>query len=418
MTIQPCVLTVLFPLALAAQPNYELLLKGGQVIDPRNSINGKLDVAIQGGRVARIAAAIPASEARRVVDVTGLYVVPGLVDIHVHVFAGNGIPGALTGDHSVYPDGYTFRAGVTTAVDAGTSGWRNFPDLKRRVIDRSRTRILAMLNICGGGMGGKNEQDTADMAPEPLAKLAKQHPDVIVGVKTAHYSGPEWIAVDNAVKAGTMAGIPVMVDFGSNRPERPIGELLLDRLRPGDIYTHAYSGLRHELGDDGRLNPAMIAGRKRGIFFDVGHGGGSFVWRVAVPAARESFFPDSISTDLHTGSMNAGMKDMLNVMSKILNLGAPLEDVIRMSTSNPARQIKRPELGHLGAGAAADVAVLRLDEGRYGFVDVRNARKTGSRQLVCEMTIRDGRVVWDLNGRAADDWETAPVRPARATQKK
>ena len=418
MMMLRCAFLLLLSALAAAQPRYDLLLKGGHVIDPKNKIDQAMDVAIADGKIARVAAAIPPAEARRVADMSKLYVVPGLVDIHVHVYAGTGEAAVLTGDHSVYPDGFTFRSGVTTVVDAGTSGWRNFPDLKRRVIDRSRTRVLALLNICGRGMGGKNEQDTSDMDPAPVARMAKQFPDVVVGVKTAHYAGADWTAVENAVKAGTAADIPVMVDFGSNKPERPLRDLLLDKLRPGDIYTHVYSGLRGELTPDGHVNPALPLGRKRGIFFDVGHGGGSFMWRVAVPAFREGFPPDSISTDLHTGSMNAGMKDMINVMSKVLNEGVPLADVVKMSTMNPAAQIKRPQFGHLGVGAGADIAALRVDEGRYGFVDSRNNRKTGTKLLVCEMTVRDGRVVWDLNGRDAADWDSPAAAAPRPPRKK
>jgi dihydroorotase len=198
-----------------------------------------------------------------------------------------------------------------------------------------------------------------------------------------------------------------MVDFGKNRPERPIGELLTRKLRPGDIYTHVYSGLRDELDRPGHLNPALEAGRARGVIFDVGHGGGSFAWRVAVPALGAGFLPDSISTDLHIGSMNAGMKNMLEVMSKFLALGVPLDEVIRRSAWNPAREIRHDELGHLSVGAPADVAVLRLTEGRYGFIDSFGKRMAGTKRLECELTIRDGKVVYDLNGLAADDWDTA-----------
>jgi len=399
------ILVIVSQLLLSAQ-QYDLVLKGGTVLDPKNSLNAVRDVAIANGKVARVAANIPGAEGRRVADVAGLYVTPGLVDIHVHVYAGTGMPRVYTGDNSVYPDGFTFRSGVTTVVDAGTAGWRNFPDFKQRVIDRARTRVLALINIAGLGMQGKNEGDAKDMEPEPVAKLAREHPEIVVGVKTAHYPHKDWTAVENAVKAGTMADIPVMVDFGTNHAERPISVLLTEKLRPGDIYTHAYSGNRNELLPDGNINPAMFEGRKRGIFFDVGHGGGSFRWNVASAAFQQNFPPDSISTDLHTGSMNAGMKDMLNVMSKVLNEGIPLAKVIEMSTSNPAREIKRPRYGHLSEGGDADVAVLRLEKGSYGFVDSRGARKAGTQRLTCEMTLKAGIVVWDLNGRASTDWKT------------
>ena len=388
---------------LSAQP-YDLLLKGGHVIDPKNNVDRVADVAIAGGKIARVRPGIAASEARKVADVSGLYVVPGLIDIHAHMYAGTGIR-AITGDSSVYPDGFSFRSGVTTMVDAGSSGWRNFPDFKQRVIDRAQTRVLAMLNISGGGMDLDGEDDIADLDPEPAANMAKEYPNVIVGFKSAHYNGPAWESIDAAVKAGNLTHLPVMVDFGTVNQIRTLNALLLDKLRPGDIYTHCYSGHRDELLH-GKLNPAMAGGRKRGIIFDLGHGGGSFYWYVAVPAFQEKFYPDTISTDLHTGSMNAGMKDMINVMAKVLNLGVPLADVIRESTWSAAKAIKHPELGNLDTGAEADVTVLRLDKGRFGLVDSAGARMWGDRMLVCEVTIRKGRVVWDLNGHASQDWKS------------
>jgi dihydroorotase len=256
--------------------------------------------------------------------------------------------------------------------------------------------------------GGKFEQDLADMEAKPTAEMALRHKDLIVGVKTAHYAGPEWTPVERAVEAGTIANIPVMVDFGINHAERPLSELVTKKLRPGDIYTHLYSGLRNEQLESGKVNPALWEGRKRGVIFDVGHGGGSFLWRIAAPAMKEGFVPDSISTDLHIGSMNAGMKDMLNVMGKFLAMGMSIDDVILRSTWNPAREIKREELGHLAPGAAADVAVLRLEKGAFGFVDMHGARLLGTQKLTCELTLRDGKVVYDLNGITRPDWDKLP----------
>jgi len=390
--------------ALGAQ-TYDLVLKGGHVIDPKNKINRVMDVAIAGGKIARVAENIPASEAKRVANVAGLYVTPGLIDLHVHVYTGR--PGTTGDSSSVQPDAFSFRTGVTTMVDAGTAGWKTFPSFRERVLNRARTRVLALLNINGAGMGDpKAENNPSDMDPEAAAKMAKANSDVIVGFKSAHYDGPGWPSVENAVKAGNLTSLPVMVDFGYITKERRLPELLLDKLRPGDIYTHCYSGHREELLDDGKINPAMVTGRKRGIYFDVGHGAGSFYWYVAVPLFEQKFWPDSISTDLHSGSMNSGMKDMPNVMSKILNLGVPLEEVIAESTWNPAKEIKRPQLGNLDVGAEADIAVLRLEKGSFGFIDSAGAGNPGPRRLVAEMTVRKGRVEWDLNARAAEGWKT------------
>ena len=390
---------------LHADAPYDLLLKGGHVIDPKNKLNTTMDVAIHNGNIARVAPAIDPVEARRSVDVSGFYVTPGLVDIHVHAYAGTGMRGAYSGDNSVYPDGHCFRSGVTTVVDVGSSGWRNFEDFKDRIIDRQRTRILAMLNIVGKGMGGGAiEQNTDDMDAKATAEMAGKYPDTIVGIKTAHYRAPDWIAVDRAVEAGRLANIPVMVDFGTFTDERPFEELVTKRLRPGDMYTHMYLGRVPMLDANGKLRPYLHEARKRGVKFDVGHGGGSFLWKQAVPAIDQGWVPDSISTDLHIGSMNRGMKDMTNVMSKILNRGISLYDVVKMSTWNPAQQIKRLEFGHLSVGAPADVAVLRVDRGEFGFLDVRNGRLEGDKKITAEMTIHGGRIAWDVNARTSLDW--------------
>ncbi|MBV8071108.1 MAG: amidohydrolase/deacetylase family metallohydrolase [Acidobacteriaceae bacterium] len=391
------------------QPQYDLLLRGGHVIDAKNGINAVRDLAIRNGLIAAVAEHIDPSTALKTVDVTGLYVTPGLVDIHVHVYASTGERNSYAGDNSVFPDGFTFRSGVTTVADAGSSGARNFEDFKQHIIDRSKTRVLAFLNIVGAGMRGpKYEDNLADMDPQTAADIAKRYRGLIIGIKTAHYSGPEWTPVEHAVEAGTMANIPVMVDFGANKPERPIQVLLTQKLRPGDIYTHCYSGLRNELLPDGKLNPGMWDGRKRGVIFDVGHGGGSFAWRIAAPAIQQGFLPDSISTDLHIGSMNAGMKDMLNLMSKFLALGLSVDEVIARSTWNPAREIHHDELGNLSIGSPADVSVLRLAEGTFGFTDMYGARMQGKQKLECEMTVKAGRIVYDLNGVSRPDWKTLP----------
>ena len=388
------------------QPRYDLVLKGGHVIDARNGVDAVRDVAIANGRIAAVAENIPASDARRAVEVRSLYVTPGLVDIHVHVFAAT-MDREYTGEFAVRPDGFTFRSGVTTVVDAGSSGWRNFEDFKRLVIDRTQTRVFAMLNIVGKGMAGRTdiEQDVSDMDAERTAAMAKSHRDVVVGIKIAHYAGPDWGPVEKSVKAGTLANIPVMVDFATFRPERPFQELVLKKLRPGDIYTHAYLTAVPMLDSEGRLLPYLFEARKRGVIFDVGHGGGSFSFRQAVPAVKQGFVADSISSDLHVTSMNAGMKDLLNVMSKFLAIGVPLKEVVARATWNPAREIHREEYGHLTVGAVADIAVLRVVDGEFGFVDSARRRLRGTRKLICELTLKGGRPMWDLNGLTSDDWD-------------
>src|SRR5579862_4988728 len=308
---------LLFPPSLAAQEPYDLLLKGGEVIDPKSGTHAVMDVAIRDHKIAAVEKEIPAGAAGKVIDVRGLIVVPGLVDIHTHVYAGTGLRGAYDGDNSVYPDGFTFRSCVTTVADAGSSGWKNFPDFKDRVIDRSKTRVLAFLNIVGAGMGGKVEQAVSEMDPAAAAAMAKKYPEVIVGFKTAHFEAPEWTAVDRALEARKLASLPIMVDFGVFRPERPYEQLVSQKLRPGDISTHNYIDYIPMLDAAGKVRPYLFEAQKRGVIFDVGHGGGSFVFNQAVPAVQQGFVANSISTDLHIGSMNAGMKDMTNVMSFI-----------------------------------------------------------------------------------------------------
>lgn len=402
-------LACFFITSCVAQAQYDLVLQGGHVVDAKNKITAVRDVGIRDGKIAAVADHIDPGQAFKLVNVRGLYVTPGLVDIHVHVYAGTGEPRSYAGDLSIYPDGFMFRSGVTTVADAGCAGWRNFEDFKQRIIDRSKTRVLAFLNIVGNGMrGGKYENDLTDMEAKPAADMALKHKGLIIGIKTAHYAGPEWTPVEHAVQAGTIANIPVMVDFGTNRPERPMSELVTKKLRPGDIYTHCYSGLRNELDESGHVNPAMFQARKRGVIFDVGHGGGSFAWTVAVEAMKEGFVPDSISTDIHVGSMNAGMKDMLNVMGKFLAIGMSVDDVIARSTWNPAREIHHEELGNLSVGSPADVTVLRVEQGQFGYTDMYGARMRGDRKLICELTLRDGKVVYDLNAITRPDWTTLP----------
>lgn len=393
--------------AQPAAKRYDLLIKNGHVIDARNNINEVRDVAIAAGKIAAVEKNVDPALAAKVIDAKGLYVTPGLVDIHVHAYAGTGQK-ALTGDQSVYPDGFSFRACTTTMADAGTSGARNFEDFKQRVIDRSKTRVFAFINIVGLGMGGGQvEQNTADMDSKLAAEMAKKHPEVIVGFKTAHYSAPDWIAIDRLLEAGKMANLPVMVDFGIIKPERPHDELYLKKLRPGDIYTHMFRKFDPTIDDKGKVRPYLFEAKKRGIIFDVGHGAGSLVWRYAVPAMKQGFVPDSISTDLHTGSMNAGMKDIVNVMSKFMNLGMPLQEVIMKSTWNPAKEIRREKFGHLSVGGIADIAVFKLERGEFGFVDSDGVTMKGNQRLQCEMTLLDGKVMFDQNGRSSEPWEKA-----------
>lgn len=407
MTCAVMALLAAAPALAQPLPAYDLLLRGGHVIDAKNHIDAVMDVAIKDGHIAQVASNLKPSDAIKTIDVKGMVVTPGLIDLHTHNYTGTGERGSYAGDLSVRPDGFTFRNGVTTVIDAGCSGWRNFEDFKDRIIDREKTRILVMLNIVGAGMrGGHYEQNTSDMDGEATAKMALRYPGLIVGIKTAHFNGPEWTPVEQAVIAGTKANIPVMVDFGADRPTRPLYDLLTKKLRPGDIYTHMYSGLRQEQ-DPVTKGPqkGMIEGRARGIIFDTGTGGGSFKWSLAVPMIKQGFKPDSISTDLHVDAMNSATKDILNVASKFMAIGLTLQEVVADMTSHPAHEIKHDELGNLSVGSVADVAVLSIQKGHFGFTDMVNTRVDGSQKLVDELTIKDGKIVYDLNGLEALAWD-------------
>jgi dihydroorotase len=383
---------------------YNIVIKDGHVIDPKNNIDAIMDIAVSNGKIVEVSRNIDAGKGIQVINAKGLYVTPGLIDIHTHNFAGTRLDQAyMNGPNAVAPDGFTFRVGVTTVVDAGSSGWRTFPEFKKNIIDRSQTRVLAFLNIVSEGMrGGTYEQNVNDMDAKLTATVAKANAKDIVGIKLAHYEGHEWTPTDRAAEAGRLANIPVMIDFGGSNPPLSLEELFFKHLRPGDIFTHCFGQLRtREAIVDTltkKVKPFVIEAQQKGIVFDVGFGGISFSFSQAIPAIKQGFYPNSISTDLHIGSMNNAMKDQLNVMSKFINIGMDFKMVIKAATWNPAREIKREELGNLSVGAEADITILNLREGKFGFFDYTGYRIEGDKKLECEMTIRGGKIVYDLNG--------------------
>ncbi len=395
------ILLLLVPAFSWAQ-QYDLLIKNGRVIDPKNQRDAKIDVAIKDGKIAKTSADIPASQAKKVVDATGMLVTPGLIDIHTHVFVGSKPDTFADGFSSVSPDDFTFRSGVTTVVDAGTSGWRNFPVFKEHVIDKSQTRVLAFLNIAGSGMSGNpDQQDVQDMDPKMTSLAIQKYPEIIVGVKIGHYEGSEWTPFDKALETGRLANVPVFVEC--HLPQLSL-EGQLSRMRPGDIITHSFEKVSERMSvvdEQGKVRPFVMDAKKKGILFDVGHGGAGFWFSEALPALQQGLLPNSFGTDLHRFSMNAGMKSMLNVMSKYMAMGMSLEDIITRATWNAAKSIKREDLGNLSEGSVADVTVLSLLQGSFGFTDAGGNKITGDRKLEAELTVRGGKIVWDLNGIAA-----------------
>jgi len=402
----------------AQAPRYELLIKGGHVIDPANHIDGVTDIAVSGGKIAAVEKDIPASAAGKVVDASGLYVTPGLVDIHFHV--GNGgaplnwfDPEARSHEGPLgIPADLALASGVTTVVDAGTAGAETFLQEKEWVMDHAKVRVLAFLNIVGNGMSGGLEQSVYQMDPKRCADTIKKYSDLIVGVKTAHYwaNAPwdgehtPWAAVDRAIECAAATDRPVMYDFWP-RPDRTYADLILKKARPGDIHTHVFAQQFPIILPDGKLNPILAEARGRGVIFDVGHGAGSFWFRNAVPAVKQGFIPDSMSTDLHTGNYN--ILSLADVISKFRAMGVPLDDLIRRSTVNPASEIRRPDLGTLSVGREADIAVLEEQHGRFDYVDCGFARLSGNVRITARMTVRAGRIVYDPSGLSMVEWEKA-----------
>jgi dihydroorotase len=393
-----------------ATATYDLLLRGAKVVDPRSGLDGRHDVAIVADRVVRIARHIPADSAKRVVDLRGCLLVPGLIDLHTHVFAGSAPNRFADGLSSVNPDHHCPMNGVTTVVDAGTSGWRNFELFRRQIMEGSKTRVLAFLNIAGNGMMGKpSEEDTTDMEVAPALDMMRRHPDRIVGVKVGHFERPgrhPWLSARTLAR---QAGKPLFVEC--HLPDISLEEQLAG-LGKGDIITHTFEQVRERkpITDSlGAVIDAVMEARARGVLFDLGHGGAGFWFDQAIPAIRSGFLPNTLGTDLHRSSIAGSMKSLPNVLSKCMAMGMTLSEAIERATWGPAQAIGRQDLGHLTEGSIADIAVLRMEKGRFGFQDAGGERIRGRRNLVVEMTIREGRIIWDLQGRLSQSWSRGRV---------
>lgn len=369
----------------------DLVVAGGTVIDPASGLHARLDLAIVDGRIVAVEPHVPASSARRVLDATDLLVVPGLVDLHVHVYWG-------VADLSVEADPTCLGRGATTVVDAGSAGANTFPGFRRSVVEASRGRVLAYLNISAMGQidpffGELHDLRFAD--PERAAAAATANPDLIVGFKvrvSEMLAGPNGLAgLDRALEAGRATDLPVMVHIGGTPFD--IEEVLV-RLRPGDVVTHAYTGWRPGgiVTDEGRVVAAAGEARARGVRFDVGHGAGSFTWPIAEAALADGFRPDTISSDLHRFNVAGPVHDLATTLSKFLLLGLSLDEVISLATAAPAAALRRgAELGSLAVGAEADITLLRLEEGRFGLTDSAGTTREARQRLVPAAVIRAGR---------------------------
>ncbi|MGN6248568.1 MAG: amidohydrolase/deacetylase family metallohydrolase [Ginsengibacter sp.] len=384
---------------------FDLLIKNGHVIDPRNHINGKMDVAVKDGKIAKVSKSIPASGAVKVVDASGYYVTPGLIDIHTHVFVGPS-QGFADGSSSVKADDFSFRSGVTTVVDVGTSGWRNFPLFKTQDIDHSKTRILVFLNAFGEGMieePGSENMD--DMSIQMASETIKRFPDLVVGICIGHYNGGKWSAFERAEEMAKVSNVPLFVECHLKGLSL---EGQLNRMKAGDIITHCFEKVKERTPvvdeQTGKIQPCVSDARNRGVLFDLGHGAAGFWFSQAIPAGKQGFWPNSFGSDLHHNSVNGTMQDMLTSMSKFLNIGMPLEEIISGATWKAASSIKREDLGNLSEGSVADIAVLAINNGKFGFVDCDDSKIEGDRKIKAQMTVRDGKIVWDLNGLGAHDF--------------
>ena len=404
------IFSVIFIYTFSHGQNYDLVIKNGHIIDKKNNIDFIGDIGVSNGIIKYVGKALPNNSSRKIINAESLIVVPGLIDIHSHNFHGT-IPNRYLSNSfsALPPDGFSFRSGITTIVDVGGAGWKNFEVFKEQVIEKSKTRVLAFLNIIGLGMqGGEIEQNIDDMDAMLTAEMVNKYPEYIVGIKLAHFNGYNWIPVDKVTKAGELSDRPVMIDFGGSNPLMPLDSLLLHKLRPGDIFTHTYANVRGRMSivdGNNKLHDFVKEAQNKGIIFDVGHGGGSFAFSQAIPAINQGLKPNTISTDLHTGSMKGGMKDLLNVMSKFLNMGLNLNEVITSVTWDAAKSIKKENLGNLSVGSIADITILNLREGDFGFIDTKNKKMNGTKKLECELTIKDGKIVYDLNGLASLKWD-------------
>lgn len=396
-------------------PRFEMVLKGGHVVDPANQIDRRMDVAIQDGKIAAVDRDIPASAGKETIRVDGFYVTPGLVDLHICCYYTR-----LDLTPSVIADHHCLPSGVTTCCDGGTAGADSFADFKK-IIDRSKMRILSFLNIAApGAQSNRAEQDPTQFKVQLAVDTAKKHPKLIIGYKTGHYGGTfsearlPWASMDAVVAAGRETGLPVLADFTPMPPQgkypaTSYREFLLEKMRPGDIVTHCLADRYPFLMEGDKLNPDVEKAKTRGVKFDLGHAGGSFSFRRVIPAIRQGFIPDSISADLFSNTPYTVGINLVNVMSKFLCLGVPFADIVRRTTVNPARMIQRPELGNLSVGSTADVAVLEIQKGKFAYLGSGGGKIVGNQKIQCAMTMFGGKVLYDHPyGLSVPLWQDIP----------
>jgi dihydroorotase len=372
---------------------YDLILRGGRVIDPSQKLDAVTDVAFSRGKVARIGPGLQADADTDIRDVSGAIVTPGLIDLHTHVYWG-GTSLGIDAEH------FCRLSGVTTAIDTGSAGPGNFAGFRKHVIERSEVRILAYLHVSFAGiyafsprvMVGESEELRL-MAPIDAAEVASANRDIIVGIKVrvgARASGRSGtVPLDIALQVAEEVGMPVMAHIDEPPPSY---EEVIARLRPGDVLTHAFRPYPNSPATaQGTVKQAVLDARRRGVLFDIGHGKGSFAFKTARAMLANGFLPDTISSDVHALCINGPAFDQVTTMSKFLCLGMSLGDVIAASTVNAAFALKRPELGSLKPGSVGDATILSIKDGRFDYVDVVGEHLTGDRRIVSDGVVIAGR---------------------------
>ncbi len=373
---------------------YDLIIKGGKVIDPSQDLEVVRDVAVRQGKIARIDPEIPAEQARDVLRADGKIVTPGLIDVHTHVFP-------YVGPYGIEPDPYFVTRGVTTVIDAGTSGALTFPAFRRFIIERSATRVRVLLHVVSIGMVAGSTSNMGELEdlrycdPKLAVKVASENKDLIVGFKirfSKQYTGPNDLeGMKRARAAADEAGLPLMIHIGGSYTAL---QEFLALMKKGDVVTHSFNSHPHGLlNGAGKLLPEVLEARRRGVFFDVGHGAGSFSFEVMGECLEQKFLPDTISSDLYTANINGPVYDLATTLSKFLLLGLSLRQVVERATLSPARVFNfGAAIGTLKPGSEADVSVFDLREGEFTFTDADGKVRTGRQKLVPVATVRGGKV--------------------------
>lgn len=398
----PCAPSEDHPAAALGAPSYDLLIRGGRVVDPSQNVDAVQDVAISEGKIKRLAARIPENEARQVIPAAGKIVTPGLIDLHTHVFP-------YVGPYGIEPDPYCVTRGVTSVIDAGTSGAFTFPAFRRFIITRAATRIRALLHVVSIGMVAGSTPNMGELEdlrycdPELAARVASENRDLIVGFKirfSKQYTGPNDLeGMERARVAADEAGLPLMIHIGGSYS--PLKDFL-DLMKKGDVVTHSFNSHPNGILDaSGKLIPEILAARQRGVLIDVGHGAGSFSFHVMEKSLQQGFLPDTISSDLYSANINGPVFDLPTTLSKFLLLGLSLHDVIERATVNAARVFTfGATVGTLRPGAEADIAVLELRDGEFTFTDSDGKTRSGKQKVVPVVTVRGGKLFYPSAERA------------------